>query len=165
MHNIPHELLLHIIRTLTLVRNLSHFWCEQEVTMSTAEFLVFYCPKEPWSPAESYFTAVSIWPSADKKDCILELLICLVIALGISYCLFIPRVFNVTVCSDLVRRCENSSEGILLAQWEATEQRPPLNAENPVPGAMAWQFQHCSRSAAGWQDRRWNFTECAASYS
>lgn len=95
--------------------------------MSTAEFLVFYCPKEPWSPAESYFRAVSIWPSADKKDCILELLICLVIALGISYCLFIPRVFNVTVCSDLVRRCENSSEGILLAQWEDTEQRPPLN--------------------------------------
>ena len=53
MYSISHELFFHIeaahtiIRILTLVRNPRHFWCEQEVIISTAEFLVFYCPKQP----------------------------------------------------------------------------------------------------------------------
>lgn len=126
--------------------------------------LSFLLPETALKHCKSYFTVVYIWPSLDKKDHILELLICLIIALGISYCLFIPLVFNVTVCSDLVRRCENSLEGILLAQWEDEEQRPPLNAQSPVPGLMAWQFQGCSHSTAGWQDRGWNFAQCIASY-
>lgn len=146
-----------------LVRNPRRFWCEQEVVMSTAEFLVFYCPKQPWSTAKvtsQLYTSDLHWVRR-----ILELLICLVIALGISYCLFIPRDFNITVCSDLVSRCENSSEGVLLAQWEHAEQRPPLSAPSRVPGLTAWQFQCCSPSAAGWQDRGWNSAWCTVPYS
>lgn len=144
------------------MRNPRRFWCEQEV-MSTAEFLVFYCPKQPWSTAK--VTSQLYTSDLHRVRRILELLICLVIALGISYCLFIPRDFNITLCSDLVSRCENSSEGVLLAQWEHAEQRPPLSAPSHVPGLTAWQFQCCSPSAAGWQDRGWNSAWCTVSYS
>lgn len=58
LQSIPHELFFHIeeayaiIRILTLVRNPRLFTCEQDVIMNTAEFLVFYHPKQPRSTAK-----------------------------------------------------------------------------------------------------------------
>lgn len=118
-------------------------------------------PNSPWSTAK--VTPQLCTTDLHRVRRILELLICLVIALGISYCLFIPRDLNITVCSDLVSRCENSWEGVLVAQRGRAEQRPPLSASSCAPGLTAWQFQCCSPSAAGWQDRGWNSAWCTAS--
>lgn len=145
MYSVSHELHFHIkedhtiIRILTLVRNPRRFWCEQEVVTSTAEFLVFYCPKQPGSTAK--VTQQLHTSDLHQARRIWELVICLVIALAISYCLLTPRDFNRTVCSDLVRRCENSSEGVSLAREGRAEQRLPLSAPSRVPGLTAWQFQ------------------------
>lgn len=124
--------------------------------------LGFLLPQTALRHCRGYFSGVDTWSSLHKNNHTLKLLIWLVIALGTSYCLFIPWVFNVTVCSDLLSRCENSLEGILLAQWEYKEQRLPLSTRSSVPGLMAWQFQCCSHSASGWHDRRWNFAQCVA---
>lgn len=74
MYSISHKFCFHIkeahtiIRILTLVRNPRCFWYEQEVVMSTSEFLVFYCPKQPLEHCKSDSTAVHDWPSPGKKN-------------------------------------------------------------------------------------------------